>query len=393
MWGNMNNLINRNYINRRSMQSAAMAFMLLFLGVGAYNVSSKLPVASIKPSQIAGVFSMVNQFDSQAVADNTDMLSGSEVIEVAAVSDQVETDGEYDEWSDVVMADVNDYLYIRESDDTSSQVIGKLRAGDAATLIDIADGWYEIESGNAHGFVSADYCVTGFDAYMLAQDVCVTNAVTKVGGLRVRAEASEEAKILKNVGLGTKLIVDTEAPEVDGWVAVNSAGVKGYVKAEYVDVDMNLGEAITVQEEQEAIEAAKKAKEEAIAAAAQAKAEASVAAANNQAVVASASDVTLLAAIIQIEAGNECYDGQVAVGSVVMNRLRSGYAGSVSGVIYQRGQFSTGRMSSVIAKGPKSSCVQAAQQALAGADVTGGALHFRRAGSKSGLVIGNHVFY
>ena len=50
-------------------------------------------------------------------------------------------------------------------------------------------------------------------------------------------------------------------------------------------------------------------------------------------------------------------------------------------------------MSSVISKGPKASCIQAAYDALAGVDTTGGATHFRRAGSKDGLIIGNHVFY
>ena len=77
-----------------------------------------------------------------------------------------------------------------------------------------------------------------------------------------------------------------------------------------------------------------------------------------------------------------------------MNRVRSGsYANSVGGVIFARGQFATGRMSSVISRGPKASCVQAAYDALAGVDTTGGATHFRRAGNRQGLIIGNHVFY
>ena len=126
----------------------------------------------------------------------------------------------------------------------------------------------------------------------------------------------------------------------------------------------------------------------------QAKIAAAEAAAAKQAVITSADDVTLLAAIIQIEAGSECYDGQVAVGAVVMNRVLSGsYTNNIEGVIFQKGQFATSRMSSVISKGPKASCIQAAQEAMAGSDPTGGLTHFRRAGSKDGLIIGNHVFY
>ncbi len=48
----------------------------------------------------------------------------------------------------------------------------------------------------------------------------------------------------------------------------------------------------------------------------------------------------LLAALIYCEAGNQPYEGQVAVGAVVMNRVRSGsYPNTISEVIYQSGQF------------------------------------------------------
>ena len=109
-------------------------------------------------------------------------------------------------------------------------------------------------------------------------------------------------------------------------------------------------------------------------------------------------DVTLLAAIIQCEAGNEVYEGQLAVGAVIMNRVRSGgYPSTVHDVIYQKSQFppaGAGTVASVAARGPKQSCLQAAQEALNGTDNTGGATCFRRASSgHAGVVIGNHVFY
>ena len=109
-------------------------------------------------------------------------------------------------------------------------------------------------------------------------------------------------------------------------------------------------------------------------------------------------DTTLLAAIIQCEAGSECYEGKVAVGAVVLNRMRSGrYPNSISGVIYQRGQFGparNGSLARVLANGNiSSSCKQAAADALAGSDPTGGKLNFHRANGAAGLVIGNHVFF
>ena len=110
-----------------------------------------------------------------------------------------------------------------------------------------------------------------------------------------------------------------------------------------------------------------------------------------------ASDAAMLAALIQCEAGGESYEGKVAVGSVVMNRVRSShFPNTVAGVIYQGGQFSpvaSGRFASVLASGANASCTQAAQEVLGG-NITNSCLYFRRNdGSIPGTVIGNHVFY
>ena len=110
-----------------------------------------------------------------------------------------------------------------------------------------------------------------------------------------------------------------------------------------------------------------------------------------------ASDVAMLAALIQCEAGGESYEGKLAVGSVVMNRVDSSYfPDTVVGVIYQSGQFSpvaSGRFTVVLSSGADASCVQAATEVLAGTR-TLNCLYFRRNnGLINGTVIGNHVFY
>lgn len=110
-----------------------------------------------------------------------------------------------------------------------------------------------------------------------------------------------------------------------------------------------------------------------------------------------ASDIALLAALIQCEADGESYEGKLAVGSVVMNRVRSSYfPNTVAGVIYQSGQFSpvaSGRFAAVLAGGANSTCVQAAAEVLGGR-ITLNCLYFRtNTGVVSGIVIGNHVFY
>ena len=111
------------------------------------------------------------------------------------------------------------------------------------------------------------------------------------------------------------------------------------------------------------------------------------------------SDLAMLAAIIECEAGNQSYEGKLAVGSVVVNRVNSPrFANSISGVIYASGQFTpvaSGRFTIVLSRGASASCVQAAQEVLNG-NVTINALYFHvyRSGIDTyGTVIGDHIFY
>lgn len=111
-----------------------------------------------------------------------------------------------------------------------------------------------------------------------------------------------------------------------------------------------------------------------------------------------AGDIDLLAAIIECEAGGESYTGKVAVGNVVMNRVKSSvFPNTVLEVIYQNKQFSpvgSGRFAIVLARGANAECYQAAQDAMAGAAPVGNCLFFRTPiPGLTGMQIGGHIFY
>lgn len=111
-----------------------------------------------------------------------------------------------------------------------------------------------------------------------------------------------------------------------------------------------------------------------------------------------AGDIDLLAAIIECEAGGEPYTGKVAVGNVVMNRVKSAvFPNTVLEVIYQNRQFSpvgSGRFAIVLARGANAECYQAAQDAMAGAAPVGNCLFFRTPiPGLTGMQIGGHIFY
>ena len=110
-------------------------------------------------------------------------------------------------------------------------------------------------------------------------------------------------------------------------------------------------------------------------------------------------DRYLLANLIYCEAGGEPYEGQLAVGAVVMNRVMSSrYPDTVYGVIYQKSQFSpasSGRLDLALAQNLATpSCYQAADEAMAGSTNVGNCVYFRTpVPGLNGTQIGNHIFY
>lgn len=300
------------------------------------------------------------------------------------------------EWANkmLVTVDENSSLNIRKEASQDAEVVGKFYHGSGAEVLEVGAEWTKVKSGDVEGYVSNAYCVFGEDARAYAEANCETQATANADGIRVRESYSTDAKILDVIDAGESLKVNTDAESVDGWVSVECNGVTAYVAADYVELGLDIDDAVSM-EEIRAREAAKA--QQAAAAAAQSGSTGSKASAS-EAVSASASDTQLLAAIIQCEAGGEPYAGQLAVGAVVMNRVKSGsFPNSISDVIYQSGQFTparSGKLARVLSSGKiSSSCYQAAAEALAGADNTGGAKYFHAGTSGSGLVIGSQIFY
>ncbi len=298
-------------------------------------------------------------------------------------------------WKNKLMADVDDCLNIRQAPSEDSQVLGKLRKGDAAKVLKKGKNWTKIKSGSVTGYVHNEYCVYGEKAYKLAKKICKTYATVQADGLRIRQKASEDSVALEAAFKGDKLLVNQKAKQKDGWVVIKFNDGKGYVAEEFVKVGLCVGEAISIEEEQAMIAAQKKAEQAALRSVSSSSSSSGAAAASSSSV--SSSDLTLLSAIIFCEAGGESYAGQVAVGAVVMNRVRSGsFPNNISDVVYQSGQFSpvaNGALSRALSNGNYRHCTSAAQAALAGSDNTGGAKFFHRVNGAAGLVIGNHVFY
>lgn len=297
---------------------------------------------------------------------------------------------EKDTESTLVMAKVNQYVNIRKEPNQDSEKVGVLYKDCGGDILQRQDSWTKIQSGDVTGWVSDDYLYFGEEAQKEAKEVGILTAYSETETLRVRKEASLDSGVLGLLAMGEAV----EAIEEDGdWVSINYEGETGYVAAEYVKVEFDLDTAESV----EAIQAREAAEKEAARAQAAAEREATRKQ-QKEAVLTSASELNILAALVQCEAGGESYEGLLAVASVVMNRVRCGaYPNTITDVIYASGQFSPAnstKMSNLALSGNiKASCLQAAQEAINGNCNIGDALHFRRAGNKDGIIIGNHVFW
>lgn len=190
-------------------------------------------------------------------------------------------------------------------------------------------------------------------------------------------------------------------------VEAEQAKVSGYISTTAGNIAENAGQLSNAQAEAEAYEARIKAQDADIAALKKKLEEefamsrlASQSAKRDISEVSFAeSDRYLLANLIYCEAGGEPYAGQLAVGAVVINRvLSSVYPDTITGVIYQRKQFSpvaSGRLAIALNENKATAqCYQAADEAMSGVTNVGDCVYFRTPiEGLTGISIGGHIFY
>ena len=300
------------------------------------------------------------------------------LINATAIELNVDLTGE-DEEAPIVMSNTKKSLNVRSEANEESEVVGELHRDCGGTILERKDGWTKIKSGNLVGWASDEFLLFDEDARKRAKAVGKTTATIEVDAIRVRKEPGADAEVLGMFPKGE--IVEVINDDDKEWICVDFEGKDGYVAAEYVTVSLNIDSGETVEE----IDARKKAEKKNTMV-------------NYGEFVADEDTTMLLAALIHCEAGGESYEGQVAVGAVVMNRVRSAaYPNTIHGVIFASGQFTpamSGKVTRVYESGNiYESCIKAAKEALAGTSNVGDCLFFRRVNGREGLVIGNHVFY
>ena len=307
---------------------------------------------------------------------------------------EVETEAETSPYENKFMVNVNEYLNIRSSASEEAEVVGKLYAGSGGDILEKGEQWTRITSGSVEGYVSNDYILTGADAENKANEVGTLTAFVMGDNIRIRELPDSEAKIYGLADINDEYVCQSSQ---DGWVQIEYDGGSAYISSEFVNVEMKIGKAISIEEEQARIAAEAKAQQKTVQ---EERFEETV---QTESYDISYDDAYLLACLVNAEAGSEPYEGKLATANIVLNRLRGGrYGSTISDVIYAPGQFSVvrlGTFAAALSSGPNSQSVQAANEALSGVNNVPSYTsfcslsHANYGAYNSYSIIGNQVFY
>ncbi len=336
--------------------------------------------------------------------------------------------------SGIGVIDAKDMLDIHAEANTASAVIGQVMEDGHVAILAKYNDWVQIQAGEIAGWVPAENLVeteisneeaVAANEQVIAERTGATASedeffaeeeVQQDETAALQAEASEaaqnEIEEVQAAEEAARIEAEAQAKAAAEEAAQLEAEAQAKAAAEEAAQLEAEAQAKAAAEEAARLEAEAQAKaaEEAarLEAEAQAKAaaeeaarleaEAQQAALAAQTAAISAEELKLLANIIYCEAGSESYVGKVAVGNVIMNRVKSAsQPNTITEVVYAKGQFSPVRNGSLqralSSDKADAACYQAAIEALAGAQPVGGKLFFRRNNGRSGQVIGHHVFY
>ena len=200
--------------------------------------------------------------DATAISAES-QLAANEAEKVASADDP---------YANIAIAQVDNYVYIRESASPDSEYVGKLYNNSAATVsetVEAADGtWLKITSGDVTGYVKSEYVVQNDEE--LAKSVSRRLATCHTTTLYVREEATTDSDVIDMIPDGDDVTVIDESTAADGWVKVTCNAGEGYVSLDYVSLstDFTVAESKNAEiarlareeeEKQKAREAAEKA--------------------------------------------------------------------------------------------------------------------------------------
>ncbi len=202
-----------------------------------------------------------------------EVVSDTIAEELVPVQDPLEvemqetvSENDAEDFSNLVIAKVNDYVNVRNIPSEEGDIIGKLYDKSVGEFVSEQDGWYEIKSGSVQGFVKKEFVVTGEEAVVLAKEVGKRLAKVMTTTLYVRELPTTESSVVGMVPIEDYLTVVEEGVD-EGWVKVQIEEGDGYVSTEFVELSTEFVKAESKAEEKARLEKEEAARKKANAAA------------------------------------------------------------------------------------------------------------------------------
>lgn len=218
---------------------------------------------AVNAAPAAGVSSQLSNSISNVISESTvaggslsfakAIATSKQTAEQTSEKQENETPVVKSEYTDIAIAQVDNYVNVRSTPGEDGEVVGKLYNNSAATVNAVEGEWYQITSGNVTGYVKQEFVAVGNEE--LAKSVGRRLAKVNTETLKVRTEPSLESSVLGLVPGGDDLTV---VEELDGWVKVTMEEGEGYISTDYVSLSTDY-----VTAESKAEEEARLAKEEA----------------------------------------------------------------------------------------------------------------------------------
>ena len=163
---------------------------------------------------------------------------------------------EENEYADLAIANVTSYVNVRAEPNTESAIVGKIYHGAVAHVLATAgedNDWFQIVSGNAQGYIKAEYFFYGDEALEVIDDYVTRYAVVQADRLNVRENPGIESKRLGYIDKEERirLLEHTFLDNGEEWLKVQyTDSITGYVAAEYVNIVEEFVYAKTLEEEE-----------------------------------------------------------------------------------------------------------------------------------------------
>lgn len=158
-----------------------------------------------------------------------------------------------EDYSNIAVSQVTDYVNIREQETTGSRIVGKIYNNCAATILETVEGeggkWYRIQSGTVTGYMKAQYFITGAEAERLALSIGREFVTINTESLRLREHPDLSSRTLTLLSAGARYVV--QGDEGDFYKVEVDADLIGYIAKSYCRTEVEFDQAVSLEEERQ----------------------------------------------------------------------------------------------------------------------------------------------